>query len=355
MNKLTFIQTLSDRLAAIPHGEAQRVLNFYSEAIDDRIEDGMSEEDAVAAVGDPDAIARDILGDAIPTLHRTGDSYKFRIAADEPDGDGRDRAFDPAQVKTILIQETGNDVRVSASPDDRIHVVCEEPRGLVCTLGDDGTLDIRRTAEQHRGSFLGFSFNFSTTVGDDVELLLPEGCRPPLSVATTSGDVEIAVPALEALHIRTTSGDVRIPEGLTVDRTAAVTTVSGDQALFALVCGGDLSVTTTSGDAEMTDPAAKKLTLRTVSGDFDLVGGSVDALNAQSTSGDMDLRLDGVLSQGRFESVSGDYTLHLGGSEELYRVIARDKSGVDRSQGSPSGNPLVFRTLSGDIELSFEE
>lgn len=356
MNKLTFIEALSARLADIPHGEAQRVLNFYSEAIDDRMEDGMTEEAAVADVGDVDAIAQDILGDTVPVLHETDGSYRFEVEESAESQSGADRAFNPAAVRAILVQETGNDVRVTAaSPDGKIHVLCDEPRGLTCTLGEDGALDIRRVSEQRRGSFLGFSFNFSTTVGDDIELQLPEGFRPPLSVATASGDVTVEVPALEALHLRTVSGDVRVMDGMTVERNAAVTTVSGDLELFALVCGGDLDVTTTNGDAELTDPVAKKLTLRTVSGDLSLVGGSVNELIAQSTSGDMDVRLDGVLSRGRFESVSGDYTVRLGGGEELYRVIVRDRTGAERAQGAPAGNPLTFRTLSGDIDLSFDD
>ena len=63
MNKRLFLSELGARLEDIPYREAIRVLNYYEEAIDDRIEDGMSEEDAVRAMGSVDDIARDILGE----------------------------------------------------------------------------------------------------------------------------------------------------------------------------------------------------------------------------------------------------------------------------------------------------
>lgn len=61
MNKLEFLQQLAARLGSLPEQERERALNFYSEMIDDRIEDGMSEAEAVAAVGTPEEIAHEVL------------------------------------------------------------------------------------------------------------------------------------------------------------------------------------------------------------------------------------------------------------------------------------------------------
>lgn len=353
MTKLRFLETLSDRLAAIPHGEAQRVLNFYSEAIDDRIEDGMAEADAVAAVGDVDAIAREILGDVVPVLHETDGSYRFAVE-EEAQGGGADAlAFDPAQVKTVLVQTQGADVHVRPGRDGLIRVEGDDVRSLSCALGEDGTLNVRRLTRQRKGSFLGISFNVDVSLGEEVTLLLPEGCTPPLSVTTTSGDVALSVRALEALHVRTASGDVEIDD-LTVARSAAISTVSGDPELRGLRAE-NLEVTTTSGDAKLTDVCVGMLGLRTVSGDFDLTGGMADELSAVSTSGDMDLFFDGALRAGRFESVSGDYSLRVGGGEDGYRVSVRDARGRESVRGPEGGAPLVFKTLSGDIELKFDE
>ena len=64
MTKLDFIMALYDKLSDMPHSEVEERVNFYSEMIEDRMEDGLSEEEAVAAVGSVDEVAAQIKGEA---------------------------------------------------------------------------------------------------------------------------------------------------------------------------------------------------------------------------------------------------------------------------------------------------
>lgn len=69
MNKTEFLLSLEKKLVALPRHEIEVTQGFYSEMIDDRIEDGMQEEDAVAAIGDVDAIVQNTLLELpLPTL-----------------------------------------------------------------------------------------------------------------------------------------------------------------------------------------------------------------------------------------------------------------------------------------------
>lgn len=63
MNKEAFILALGERLSELPWEEVDERLAFYIEMIDDRMEEGLSEEDAVAAVGSVDEIASQIIAD----------------------------------------------------------------------------------------------------------------------------------------------------------------------------------------------------------------------------------------------------------------------------------------------------
>lgn len=63
MTKLNFLLTLHKKLSALPHEEVEERLNFYSEMIEDRMEDGLTEDEAVAAVGSLDEIAAQVAGD----------------------------------------------------------------------------------------------------------------------------------------------------------------------------------------------------------------------------------------------------------------------------------------------------
>ncbi len=62
MTKTEFLSQLKDKLSALPDEDVKERISFYSEMIDDRIEDGYSEEDAVAMLGNIDEIAEQIIG-----------------------------------------------------------------------------------------------------------------------------------------------------------------------------------------------------------------------------------------------------------------------------------------------------
>lgn len=63
MNKKEFFAQLRQGLAGLPQAELDERLLFYSEMIEDRIEEGASEEEAVAAVGSVDEIIAQIVGE----------------------------------------------------------------------------------------------------------------------------------------------------------------------------------------------------------------------------------------------------------------------------------------------------
>ena len=63
MNKNQLMDALKERLAGLPEEELKRSLDFYSEMIDDRMEDGLSEDEAVAGLGDVKEISDRILED----------------------------------------------------------------------------------------------------------------------------------------------------------------------------------------------------------------------------------------------------------------------------------------------------
>ena len=64
MKRQEFLQALKARLWALPERDIQQSLDYYNEMIDDRMEDGLSEEEAVAAVGDLDEIVEQIMSES---------------------------------------------------------------------------------------------------------------------------------------------------------------------------------------------------------------------------------------------------------------------------------------------------
>ena len=72
MNREIFLHQLRIRLSQLPEPEIEKRLEYYSELIEDMVEDGMSEEDAVASFGDINQIAQGIMETtALSTLVKT--------------------------------------------------------------------------------------------------------------------------------------------------------------------------------------------------------------------------------------------------------------------------------------------
>lgn len=63
MNKKEFLDILHARLAGLPQDDIERSLEFYEEMIDDRMENGMDEQQAVNEIGSVDEAVAQILSE----------------------------------------------------------------------------------------------------------------------------------------------------------------------------------------------------------------------------------------------------------------------------------------------------
>ena len=63
MSKQEFLAKLRKGLSGLPQDDIEERLTFYSEMIDDRMEEGLSEEDAVSEIGSVDTIISQIVAD----------------------------------------------------------------------------------------------------------------------------------------------------------------------------------------------------------------------------------------------------------------------------------------------------
>lgn len=88
MNKQEFITLLEKRLFQLPQVEKEHLLNYYNETIEDRIEDGMSETEAVSSLDSIEAIVKQVyaerniqMEEEVPVKSRRGwnDAFKCII------------------------------------------------------------------------------------------------------------------------------------------------------------------------------------------------------------------------------------------------------------------------------------
>ena len=84
MDKLDFLLALGQRLDVLSDEDRRASLDYYSEMLDDLIESGMTEQEAVASLGSVDAIAEEILMDVpLPKLVKAKMKGKRRMTGTE--------------------------------------------------------------------------------------------------------------------------------------------------------------------------------------------------------------------------------------------------------------------------------
>ncbi|MBR5094230.1 MAG: DUF1700 domain-containing protein [Oscillospiraceae bacterium] len=84
MKKEQYLALVRRYLSALPPEDIERSLAFYQECIEDRMEDGMTEEEAVASLESPEAAARAILMDMpIPKLVKARARSAGKLSAPE--------------------------------------------------------------------------------------------------------------------------------------------------------------------------------------------------------------------------------------------------------------------------------
>jgi len=82
MNRQEFLEQLRKGLAGLPQEDIEERLNFYNEMIDDRMEDGLTEEEAVSQIGQVDDIIAQIVSETpLPVLVKEKVRPKRRLRA----------------------------------------------------------------------------------------------------------------------------------------------------------------------------------------------------------------------------------------------------------------------------------
>ena len=92
MKKSEFLTDLKHKISALPKDEVKEHISFYGEMIDDRIDSGLSEAEAVAEIGDIDSIAEQI-------IRNSGTSHAEPTDVDRPEK----RRLKPAELALIIL------------------------------------------------------------------------------------------------------------------------------------------------------------------------------------------------------------------------------------------------------------
>ena len=83
MNTQEFIATLKSKLRTLPKQEVSERISFYLEIIDDGIEEGLSENEAIARIGNVEELATQILSERKKDANDSDGTEKRKLTAFE--------------------------------------------------------------------------------------------------------------------------------------------------------------------------------------------------------------------------------------------------------------------------------
>ena len=204
MRKEEFLTALRAGLTGLSPEGVEKLVEFCSEMIDDRMEDGLTEEEAVAAAGSLDELIQQAKTELLPvkTANFTekstfGDTLRTYTAESSICG----VAADCGPADFILLPSENNTCRVECAENETVHYV---------VTTENSVLHIRRADSRTVFSFFKF---YRAQRSEPVRVYLPQG-------------------AYKSLEVKVTSGDIAVPAGYTFD-TASLHSASGDIACCA--------------------------------------------------------------------------------------------------------------------------
>lgn len=393
MTKHEFDRLLREKIAQLPQKDIDSFSQYVGEMIDDRIEDGLSEEEAIADIGSIDDIVKAILSDAGKEnkSQKTAPSKKFGFFGKfyqkrgeilQKRGEIIRKKYDISDFfDDIFVSVINADIKVKASENGEYGVEffgeeAEEPTVSV----QNNTLSVISN-EQSKSFFNKFMCSDAV-----VTITLPERKFSELSLSSKNGDISV-LPGLEFERAKCESVNGNIKIESQVRKKSKFKTMNGDATVKFLACeeitvvavsgditcsflenSGSIDIKTVSGDIALTAVKAVSLQLKSTSGDIllskaelsselyaDSVSGDIslkeikaDSINAKTTSGDISL-IKSDASSLLFKSSSGDIS---GSLLSEKRFTAQSTGGDIRVPGSSGGGTCEARTISGDIKFT---
>lgn len=363
MTRVEFLTELDHRLSTLTKEQADEYLAYYAEMMADRMEDGMSEEEAVASLESPSVIASRILGTVYTTPQKkTSDGKWFTTTALAICAIAVVALAGLAAVSLPFFSFHGA-TYVDTPVTEEVIVDWDSTEVPLVDVGSDPHFmmdtDGIRALEI---SWISGNINFEFWDGGDIAVygygadsMTCVGSGDTLYINYESSqyedgscDLVICLPysfaqtQLDRLSISTTSANVYLYDLTLSDLT--ISTISGLLDMYG--CFDTVSITSTSGDVTL-NGSATDVTINSVSGNVFLTcDHRLLNLNVNTVSADMSIFLPVDLGfYLEFSSVSGDIS---SGSLDLYA-----EKNITHSYGDGKAE-LYLETISGYVYLELQ-
>ena len=366
MNREEFKLRLAARLAALSDEERTEVFNYIDECLDEAIENGESEIEALERLGDPDEAARQLFADR-ETKSATPEQTEAFV-----------NSYDPAELRGMRITAREAGINVTSAEIGTIRVkydVHKEEEFKVSV--EDGVLVVKEWVPQRWMLWLKAIINLGWEGKRWViELDLPKQFGGFIELESSNHSLTVERINVNSLFARTSNGRI-IVDSVKSAGELTVTSSNGTTSLRNSSTAGNVRVETSNGRAEADNvDCGGDMTVRTSNGRLTIESSTATSINAKTSNGGASLtqvtaekELAVKTSNGAIEvdavsagkhikltSSNSSITGRLSGSASQYTIVTRTSNGKALPPSGGSGpTHLEATTSNGRISLDFEK
>lgn len=269
----------------------------------------------------------------------------------------------PAGLNGLALTARGANVTISQGSSAHITVTMNAPGSAVRLLNVDRRGDNLEISTRRRI----WPFTLQPFGRIELDVTLPAGFTPELSLDGSAGNAQLSGLRLRALDVTVSSGDIEIND-TRVSGAASLQSRSGHLRMRDSTVGALLRVETRSGSVNLTGTDAASYALYGRSGNVSAEGLPGNELTADVRSGRLSLTADSLLGDWQLSARSGNISVSFGqlprdvqldyqgrsGSWSVAEHYGLNLSSEGRNQvssGSGSGPRLSVETRSGSFRL----
>ncbi len=284
MNRQLFLQRLSDALAEtskIPSHEIKRICEYFDEMIEDRLEDGLSEEEAISTFDDIETLVKTVLEDM--EMH----SLSVNKDATLTNKSGKTEKIYSESFKSIILSTKNENVSVYPSPDNDIHLIYVEDdyEAYDINVGENSII-----IEKIVKKFKLFGFRRLR----EFEIYLPKNYSANLKLTTSNSSINCKAIKLNDGEFKTSNSNIKLLDitANLVDAKTSNSNITLENCNFI----GDISAKTSNSQIKAEN---------VVSGGEFIAKTSNSKIEAKKVSSTADLRLKTSNGKIAFDEIVG--------------------------------------------------
>lgn len=354
------LQKLTDDPRKI-YPELRSMIEFYQEMLEDKIEDGMTEEEAVAAMETPDEIVERLkkeFGEAAVTDYDEPEEPAANI------GRAMRREYNPEKVKLVKVIDTDHRVKLIMGSQVAVNYE-DDPNGRYEVTFEGGVLELKYILEKR--SFFRNFFGWRRS-GEAVTVELPNSWLGVADIRTTNAAISAGV-AIGELIARTSNGSIVLED--TTARKISGGTSNGAIKLENVTCS-DMELSTTNGRIVANDICSSRAKLTSSNASVNVQGATVSDMMLKSSNGGMrvedltgeklhvqtsnaSIKVEDICAQDiTLITANGSVTGSINGKMGDYAITSKTSNGSNNlPNGTDGRGKLDVRTANGRIAIEF--